>query len=148
MNKTHSQPPAQVKAFLYPNMPREWGDGDVVDRDGKNYYRNIYASTNRVRVTIQTRDPTKVEQHLDSCLRGEADLWWKSQLDNFTRAGLIAMPGIEDYCQALEHLQKHGQSTTLRGIRSTTAADVDQLWSILLRSRSPDASNLTLMPKH
>jgi hypothetical protein len=48
--------PQQVKAseigYFYPNMPRdkEWGDSDLVDKDGKNYYRDVYAFTNRLRV--------------------------------------------------------------------------------------------------
>jgi hypothetical protein len=29
---------------------KEWGDSDLVDKDGKNYYRDVYAFTNRLRV--------------------------------------------------------------------------------------------------
>ena len=44
--------------YFYPNMPREWGENDVVDRDGMVYYCNIYTFTNRIRVAAQTRDTT------------------------------------------------------------------------------------------
>ena len=60
--------------YFYLNMPRDWGDSDVVERDGKMYYRNVYAFTNRIRVAAQTRDSTKLKTALDACFRGEAEL--------------------------------------------------------------------------
>ena len=83
-------------------MPPSWGDKDVVEKDGKLYYRNAYSFTNRIRVASQTRDPVKVKQVLDTCFRGEAELWWNNQLDSVLRAGYVATPGVEDFCSALE----------------------------------------------
>ena len=39
---------------------------------------------------------------LDTCFRGEAELWWNNQLDGVLRAGYIATSGVEDFCSALE----------------------------------------------
>ena len=61
--------------YFYPNMPPSWGDKDVVEKDGKLYYRNAYSFTNRIRVVSQTRDLVKVKQVLNTCFRREAELW-------------------------------------------------------------------------
>lgn len=60
--------------YFYLNMLQEWGENDVVDRDGKVYYHNVYTFTNRIRVAAQTRDTNKLKQTLDMCLRGKAEL--------------------------------------------------------------------------
>jgi len=84
-------------------MPKEWGEGDVVDRDNKNYYRNVQSFTNRVRVAAATRDARQRRQNLDVNLRGEAELWWNTQLSEVSRLGLVAHPnGVEEWCKALE----------------------------------------------
>ena len=83
-------------------MLPSWGDKDIIEKDGKLYYRNVYSFTNRIKVATQTRDITKVKNILDTCFRGEAELWWNNQLDDVIRAGYIARPGVEDMCKALE----------------------------------------------
>jgi hypothetical protein len=88
--------------FFYPNMPLHCGEEDIVEKDGKWYYRNACNFTNQVRLATRTWNDTKVKQLLIDCLRGEAALWWNSQLDVVRRAGYLAMPGIEDLCKALE----------------------------------------------
>ena len=50
----------------------------------------------------QTQDVTKLKQTLDTCLQGEAELWWNNQLDNIFQNGYLATPGIDEYCGALE----------------------------------------------
>ena len=32
--------------LFFPNMPLSWGDKDIIEKDGKLYYRNIYSFTN------------------------------------------------------------------------------------------------------
>ena len=88
--------------FFYPNMPYKWGDSDIIDWDGKNYYRNVYNFTNWIRVAAQTCDQCQLKQSLDSCLHGEAELWWNNQLNNILRTGYITTHGVEDFCKALE----------------------------------------------
>ena len=88
--------------FFFPNMPLSWGDKDIIEKDGKLYYRNVYSFTNRIRVATQTRDTNKVKQVLDTCFRGEAELWWNNQLDDILRAGYLATEGVEKLCKALE----------------------------------------------
>jgi hypothetical protein len=83
-------------------MPLTWGDKDIIEKDGKLYYRNVYSFTNRIRVASQTRDIAKLRQMLDTCLRGEAELWWNNQLDNVMRRGYLTGEGVEDFCKALE----------------------------------------------
>ena len=89
--------------YFYPNMPWDWGDSDVVEKEGKIYYRNVYAFTNRVHVAAQTRDAKKLKAMLDTCFHGEADLWWTNQLDNILRTGYIRTAGVDEYCKALEN---------------------------------------------
>ena len=61
--------------YFYPNMPWDWGELDVIEKEGKVYYRNVFSFTNRIRVAAQTRDLTKLKASLDACFRGEAELW-------------------------------------------------------------------------
>ena len=60
--------------YFFPNMPLDWGDKDIVEKDSKLYYRNIYNFTNRIRIVAQTWDVTKLKQTLNTCLQGEAEL--------------------------------------------------------------------------
>jgi hypothetical protein len=88
--------------YFFPNMPLTWGDKDIIEKDGKLYYWNVYSFTNRIRVATQTRDTNKVKQMLDTCFRGEAELWWNNQLNDILRAGYLATEGVEKLCKALE----------------------------------------------
>ena len=102
--------PSEIGLF-YPNMPQSWGEGDIIDKDGKNYYRNIHSFTNRVRVAALTRDAKQIRQNLDACLRGEAELWWNTQIDEVMRIGLVNhYNGVEEYCKALERRFKPAPS--------------------------------------
>jgi hypothetical protein len=40
--------------LFYPNMLKNWGDSDVVDKNNKNYYQNVYSFINWVRVAAAT----------------------------------------------------------------------------------------------
>ena len=91
--------PSEI-GYFYPNMPWDWGDADSVERDGKVYYRNVYAFTNRVRVAAQTQP--KLKSSLDACLCGEAEQWWTNQLTEVMRMGYIAIHGVEHFCRAIE----------------------------------------------
>src|SRR5438045_7452620 len=51
--------------YFYPNMPWDWGDLDVVEKEGKIYSWNVYAFTNQVCVATQTRDAKKLKAKLD-----------------------------------------------------------------------------------
>ena len=88
--------------FFYPNMPKEWGEGNIVYQDGKCYFRDVYSFTNCMRVIAQSRNFNKVKNTLDICLMGESQLWWSSQLTNVLQARYLATPGVEEYCGALE----------------------------------------------
>ncbi|KAL3428067.1 hypothetical protein PVAG01_01576 [Phlyctema vagabunda] len=105
--------------FFYPNMPRDWGRGDTVDKEGKTYYRDVFAFTNRIRAAVVTRDPERVKLNLDACLRGEAELWWNSTLSTVYRRGLIASPGVNDYCDALEERFQPPPSEALARFENT-----------------------------
>ncbi len=82
INSTHWK--ASELGLFYPNLPLHEGEGDVVDKNNKIYYRNVHFFTNRVRVAAFTRDASIIRKNLDSCLRGEAELWWNNQLDKVT----------------------------------------------------------------
>jgi hypothetical protein len=47
--------------LFYPNMLKNWGDSDVVDKNNKNYYWNIYSFINWVRVAAATEDANTSE---------------------------------------------------------------------------------------
>ena len=64
--------------FFFPNMPFSWREEDIVEKDGKRYYRNAYNFTNQVWLVRHTWNDTKVKQLLIDCLHGEAALWWNS----------------------------------------------------------------------
>lgn len=88
--------------YFFPNMPLDWGDKDMVEKDDKMYYRSVHFFTNRIRVLAQTRDPNKLKPVLDSCLRGEAELWWNNQLSNATREAYLSASSIDIFCKVLE----------------------------------------------
>ena len=77
-------------------------DAEVIERDGKTYYRDVYAFTNRVRMAALTRSEAKIIRIIDTCLRGEADQWWNYHYFYATRAALIQGERIEPFCQVLE----------------------------------------------
>ena len=60
--------------FFYPNMLLSWGEKDIIEKDGKLYYWNVYSFTNQICVASQTQDATKLKQVLDTCLCGKAEL--------------------------------------------------------------------------
>ena len=62
----------------------------------------MYSFTNRIRVAVQTRDATKLKQVLNTCFRGEAELWWNNQLDDVVQAKYLARLSVKDICKALE----------------------------------------------
>ena len=39
---------------------------------------------------------------LNTCFRGEAELWWNNQLDDILQAGYLAIEGVEKLYKALE----------------------------------------------
>ena len=39
---------------------------------------------------------------LDTCFRGEAELWWNNQLNDILQAGYLATEDVEKLCKALE----------------------------------------------
>src|SRR5438045_6828191 len=48
--------------YFFPNMPLDWGDKDVIEKDGKMYYRNVFRFTNRNRCLSQQRHTSKLKQ--------------------------------------------------------------------------------------
>ena len=46
---TTSLKPSEI-GYFFPNMPLDWGDKDIVEKDGKVYYRTVHFFTNRIRV--------------------------------------------------------------------------------------------------
>ena len=60
--------------LFYSNMLKNWGDNDVVDKDNKNYYWNIYSFINWVRVAAATWDAKQIHQNLNTNLCEEAEL--------------------------------------------------------------------------
>ena len=53
--------------YFFPNMPLTQGDKDIIEKDSKLYYQNVYSFTNRIKVATQTQDTNKVKQMLDTC---------------------------------------------------------------------------------
>ncbi|RAK94651.1 hypothetical protein BO79DRAFT_249851 [Aspergillus costaricaensis CBS 115574] len=61
--------------YFYPNMPANWGHGDIIDKDDKVWYRSGYAFVKRLQQLAITKDPRKIIQNIDTCFRGEALSW-------------------------------------------------------------------------
>ena len=62
---------ATLKAFkiryFFPNMPLTQGDKDIIEKNSKLYYQNVYSFMNWIKVATQTQDTNKVKQMLDTC---------------------------------------------------------------------------------
>jgi hypothetical protein len=61
--------------YFWPGMPLKdtERDAEVIERDGKTYYGDVYAFTNRVRIAALTPSEAKIIRIIDTCLRGEVD---------------------------------------------------------------------------
>jgi len=123
--------PADIGLF-YPNMLKNWGDSDVVDKDNKNYYWNVYSFINQVRVAAATWDAKQIHQNLNANLCEEAELWWNTQLSEVICLDLVAHPNsVKEWCKALEKRFKVSSSeawnkfTTIR----YTLEDIRSHWS-------------------
>jgi len=139
-DRNFSWKPADIGLF-YPNMLKNWGDGDVVDKDNKNYYRNVYSFTNQVRVAAATRDAKQIRQNLDANLREEAELWWNTQLSEVICLGLVAHPNsVKEWCKALEKRFKVSPSEAWNKF-TTTRYTLEDVRS----HRSPTKYVITLM---
>jgi len=109
-DRNFSWKPADIDLF-YPNMLKNWGDSDVVDKDNKNYYQNVYSFTNQIRVAAATQDAKQIHQNLDANLCEEAELWWNTQLSEITCLGLVAHPNsVKEWCKTLKKLFKISSS--------------------------------------
>ncbi len=118
--------------LFYPNMLKNWGDGDVVDKDNKNYYRNVYSFINQVRVAAATWDAKQIHQNLDTNLCEEAELWWNTQLSEIICLSLVAHPNsIKEWCKTLEKHFKVFSSEAWNKFTTTryTLEDVRSHWS-------------------
>jgi len=118
--------------LFYPNMLKNWGDSNVVDKDNKNYYRNVYSFTNRVRVAAATQDAKQIHQNLDANLHEEVELWWNTQLSEVTCLGLMAhFNSIKEWCKTLEKRFKVSPSEAWNKFTTTryTLEDVRSHWS-------------------
>ncbi|OJD10093.1 hypothetical protein ACJ73_09940 [Blastomyces percursus] len=94
--------------------PEAQGDEDIVDRDSKIYYRDVFSSTTRLRVAAQTRDPSIIRHDIAFCLKGSANTWWTMELDDVTRCGLINHPdGVQAICDKLEKRFRQAPSRAL-----------------------------------
>jgi hypothetical protein len=71
-------------------MLKNWGDSDVVDKNNKNYYRNVYSFINQVRVAAAIWDAKQIHQNLNTNLCEEAELWWNTQLSEIICLDLVA----------------------------------------------------------
>jgi len=130
-DRNFSWKPADIDLF-YPNMLKNWGDSDVVDKDNKNYYWNVYSFINWVRVTAATWDAKQIHQNLDANLREEVELWWNTQLSEVTCLGLVAhLNSVKEWCKALEKRFKVSPSEAWNKFTTTryTLEDVRSHWS-------------------
>ncbi len=84
-------------------MLKNWDDSDVVDKNNKNYYQNIYSFINWVRVAAAIWDAKQIHQNLNVNLHEEAELWWNTQLSEIICLNLVTHPNdIKEWCKALE----------------------------------------------
>jgi hypothetical protein len=144
----------QIKAsdigYFYPDMPSSWADvtSPSVEKEGRIYYRDIYAFTNRLNVFASTREASMItiRSIVDTCLKGEAELWWNNELDPITRTGIIHMPqGVSAWCSALEKRFRTPPSQALRileGLQYTVWDAAEK------KSATNYLSNVILAAKH
>jgi hypothetical protein len=108
--------------LFYPNMLKNWGDSDVVDKNNKNYYWNVYSFINWVRVAAATWDAKQIHQNLNTNLCEEAELWWNTQLSEITCLDLVAhFNSVKEWCKALE---KHFKVFLVRHETSSPQPDI------------------------
>ncbi|OJD20838.1 hypothetical protein ACJ73_07827 [Blastomyces percursus] len=94
--------------------PEAQGDEDIVGRDSKTYYRDVFSFTTRLRVAAQTRDPSIIRHNIALCLKVSVNTWWTMELDDVTRCGLINHPdGVQATCDKLEKRFRQAPSRAL-----------------------------------
>ncbi|OJD20690.1 hypothetical protein ACJ73_07976, partial [Blastomyces percursus] len=101
--------------------PEAQGDEDVLDKDSKTYYRDVFSFTTRLRVAAQTKDPAIIRHDIALCLKGSANTWWTMELDDVTRYGLINHPnGVQAICDKLEKRFRQAPSKALAKFEQMT----------------------------
>ncbi len=118
--------------LFYPNMLKNWGNSDVVDKNNKNYYWNVYSFINWVRVAAATWDAKQIHQNLNANLCKEAELWWNTQLSEITCLGLVAhFNNVKEWCKTLEKHFKVSFNEAWNKFTTTryTLEDVRSHWS-------------------
>ena len=105
---TPDTPPSQTSiktteiGFFYPDMPLTWGSTPMVEKDGKTYYRDVNAFTNRLKVLTITKTSATIRSSVDACLKGEAAHWWNNELSDTLRVGIVQLQdGIKGWEEAL-----------------------------------------------
>jgi hypothetical protein len=72
-------------------MPLTWGSTPMVEKDGKTYYRDVNAFTNRLKVFTIIKTSATIRSSVDACLKGKAAHWWNNELSDTLRVGIVQL---------------------------------------------------------
>ena len=112
--------------IFYPNVPSDWGTAPRLERDGRTYYRDVYAFTDRLKVIAAAHGVKLVQTNLDLCLKGNAELWWSVDIEEMERYGFAhAETGLNNFYKCIEKQFKPSPSDALNQLNSIkyTVAD-------------------------
>ena len=93
--------------YFQPDLPDSYCADDPVTVGSESYYRDVYTFIDRIKDVAAYRGEDKVKQRLPALLRGSAQLWYTSSLDQLSKNGLRHTPGLETWYDTLtEHFRR------------------------------------------
>lgn len=100
--------------------------------EGHTAYRDVYAFTNRIAVTVDLYSWESVRTAIDAALLGEAGTWWNGTLDSVRRRGIYKADDHKDFVKAIQQRFKPTPSVAYDKLMNTryTVADAQAKRSV------------------
>ena len=96
---------ASELGYLYPNVLQSWGKDDIIEHNGKTYYRDVNIFCRRVNSAVVFRLQEEVRPALDAAFVGEAVIQQNTVQLALRRGWLMA----NDQKEILDELKKRFQ---------------------------------------
>ncbi|KAF1992648.1 hypothetical protein K402DRAFT_416287, partial [Aulographum hederae CBS 113979] len=98
----------------------DYGEGNIVDKAGKMYFRDVYAFIDSFITYATIKSPELVRANLYTCLRGSAQTWHMSALTQDRRDWLREGPGLSHWKEALIEKFRPHMASAQRELEKTT----------------------------
>ena len=91
---------------------------NVVQVERNVYYRDVYLFVKRVKDIVSIHEDEKMKTNLFSCLKGNAQIWYTENLNDFEKKALRSLKKTDRWCFALIKKFKQFVISTLQALSS------------------------------